>query len=83
MKYKLKPTSHETRLFDKPSLFAIKIHDILYRGWKNKVRGKDLYDYIFFIANDTKVNMNLIKNKLIESNFISKNITITLDLKKC
>ena len=65
-KYKLLPSPHQIKLYDKESLLAGKIHAILCRGWKTRVKGRDLYDYIFFLANDTKVNIELIKNKLFE-----------------
>jgi len=68
--YKLLPSPHQIKLYDKESLLAGKIHAILCRGWKTRTKGRDLYDYIFFLANDTKVNMELIKNKLIESKYI-------------
>ena len=69
-KYKLLPSPHQIKLYDKESLFAGKIHAILCRGWNNRVKGRELYDYIFFLASDTKVNIELLKNKLIESNYI-------------
>ena len=69
-KYKLLPSPHQIKLYDKSSLFAGKIHAILCRNWKTRVKGRDLYDYVFFLASDTKVNIELLKNKLIESNYI-------------
>lgn len=72
-KYKLLPNPHQIKLYDKESLLAGKIHAILCRGWKTRTKGRDLYDYIFFLANDTKVNLDLLKNKLIESNYINSN----------
>lgn len=71
VKYKLLPSPHQIRLYDKESLFAGKIHAILCRGWKTRTKGRDLYDYVFFLANNTNVNLNLVKNKLIESSYIS------------
>lgn len=71
-KYKLLPSPHQIKLYDKESLLAGKIHAILCRGWNNIVKGRDLYDYIFFLASDTKVNIELLKNKLIESNYINE-----------
>lgn len=72
-KYKLLPNPHQIKLYDKQSLLAGKIHAILCRGWKSRTKGRDLYDYIFFLANDTKVNIELIKNKLIDSKYINSN----------
>lgn len=72
-KYKLLPSPHQIKLYDKKSLMAGKIHAILCRGWKNRTKGRDLYDYVFFLANDTKVNLELLKNKLIESGYTNVN----------
>lgn len=72
-KYKLLPSPHQIKIYDKESLLAGKIHAILCRGWKTRVKGRDLYDYVFFLANDIKVNIELIKNKLIESKYIEQN----------
>lgn len=80
--YKLLPSPHVIKLFDKESLFAGKIHAILCRNWHTRTKGRDLYDYIFFIANDTKVNMELLKNKLIDSNYIDKSKKFDIDYLK-
>lgn len=72
-KYKLLPSPHQIKLYDKESLMSGKIHAILCRGWKNRTKGRDLYDYVFFLANDTKVNLELLKNKLIESGYTNIN----------
>ncbi len=72
-RYKLLPSPHQIKLYDKESLLAGKIHAILCRGWKKRTKGRDLYDYVFFLANDTKVNLELLKNKLLESHYISSN----------
>ena len=69
-KYKLLPSPHQVKLYDKESLFAGKIHAILCRNWSKRTKGRDLYDYVFFIANNISINIELIKNKLIASNYI-------------
>lgn len=82
-KYKLLPSPHQIKVYDKGSLFAGKIHAILCRNWKTRTKGRDLYDYIIFLANNTKVNLELVKNKLIESNYINSNDKFSIDdLKK-
>lgn len=78
-KYKLLPNPHQIKLYDKESLFAGKIHAILCRNWKTRTKGRDLYDYIFFLANDTKVNIELLKNKLLESNYIRPDETLDIN----
>lgn len=78
-KYKLLPSPHQIKIYDKESLFAGKIHAILCHSWKTRIKGRDLYDYIFFLANNTKVNLELVKNKLIESNYINANDKFSID----
>lgn len=80
--YKLLPSPHQIKLYDKESLFAGKIPAILCRGWNTRTKGRDLYDYVFFLANETKVNIELIRNKLIESNYIEENSEFNIDLLK-
>ena len=80
--YKLLPSPHQIKLYDKESLLADKIHAILCKGWKGRTKGRDLYDYVFFLANDTKVNIELIKNKLIKSNYIESNSNFNIDTLK-
>lgn len=82
IQYKLLPSPHQIKLYDKESLFASKIHAILCRNWKERTKGRDLYDYIFFIANNTKVNIELIKNKLIASNYIQDDETFDIQTLK-
>lgn len=72
-KYKLLPSPHQIKLYDKQSLLAGKIHAILCRSWKTRTKGRDLYDYIFFLADNTSVNIELIRNKLIDSKYIESN----------
>ena len=55
LKYKLLPSPHQVRLYDEGSLFAGKIHAILCRNWNYRTKGRDLYDYVFYLARRTPV----------------------------
>lgn len=81
-KYKLLPSPHQVRLYDEASLFAGKIHAILCRNWGYRTKGRDLYDYIFYLSKDTKVNLNLLKEKLIDSNAINRDDEFNIDILK-
>lgn len=81
-KYKLLPSPHQVRLYDESSLFAGKIHAILCRNWGYRTKGRDLYDYIFYLSKDTKVNLNLLKEKLIDSNVINREDEFNIDILK-
>lgn len=56
-KYRLLPSPFMVRLYDKPSLFAGKILALLCRGWKNRVKGRDFYDFLWYISQNTSVNL--------------------------
>jgi len=53
----LNPLPFTVKLYDLPSQFAGKIHSILCRKWKIRVKGRDLYDYIWFISKNTNLNL--------------------------
>ena len=44
----LQPHSFMTRCFTLPDLFAGKMHALVYRGWKNRVNGRDWYDFEWY-----------------------------------
>ena len=70
------------RLYDESSLFAGKIHAILCRNWQYRTKGRDLYDYVFYISKNAKVNIELVKEKLIDSNVLSRDDEFTIDTLK-
>ena len=66
-KYTLKPIPAAVKLYDKPSLFAGKIHALLCRNWQNRVKGRDFYDYIWYVSNDIPLNVEHLKKRLEQS----------------
>lgn len=81
-KYRLRPTPYEVNLYDDASLFAGKIHAVLGRAWKNRIKGRDLYDYVFYLSQDTAVNIKHLRERLIQSNHINKTDDFNLDILK-
>lgn len=73
---------HEVRIYDKPSLFAGKIHAILCRNWKSRTKGRDLYDYIFYLSMDTKVNIDNLREKLINSKVLNRTDKFDINILK-
>ena len=57
LRYALRPVPYVVRLYDKPSLFAGKIHAVLCRNWARRIKGRDLYDYVWYLSQDTPVNL--------------------------
>ena len=66
----LLPSPCKIRMYDISSLFAGKIHAILCRSW-SRVKGRDLYDYLFYLTKHAEINMQNLKAKLVDSEFIT------------
>ncbi len=64
------------------SLFAGKLHAILCRNYKNNVKGRDYYDFIFFINMNVKPNMTYLKNKLVASSILKENDLLNIETLK-
>lgn len=79
MKFGLLPFPYQVRLYDMSSLFAGKIHACLCRNWKTRVKGRDFYDYIFFLAMGAKVNLENLKAKLVQSKYIAEDYELTIE----
>lgn len=78
-KFGLLPSPYQVRLYDLQSLFAGKIHACLCRNWKSRVKGRDFYDYIFFLSIGARVNLENLKAKLVQSKFINEDYDLTID----
>lgn len=83
IKYRLLPIPYSIKLYDEASLFSGKIHAIICRSWKSRVKGRDLYDYVFYLSRNTQFNLPHLREKLIDSQYIDTNETISCeDIKK-
>lgn len=78
-KFKQLPIPYEVVIYDMPSLFAGKIHAVLCRSWKSRVKGRDLYDFTFYISKKVPINLEHLNTRLIDSGFISEGQEFTLD----
>ena len=81
-KFGLLPSPYQVRLYDMGSLFAGKIHACLCRNWKSRVKGRDFYDYVFFLSMGAKVNLDNLKAKLVQSNYIKEDFNLTIETLK-
>jgi len=53
----LKPFSFYVKCFTLPDLFAGKLHALLFRKWKNNVKGRDWYDTEWYIKKGVSMNL--------------------------
>lgn len=54
----LKPFSFYVKCFVLPDLFAGKMHALLFRKWKNNVKGRDWYDMEWYIKKGVALDLN-------------------------
>ncbi len=63
----LLPFSFMTRCFTLPGLFAGKIHALIFRKWRNRVKGRDWYDFEWYIRNNVALDFNHFKERAVQS----------------
>ncbi len=68
----LQPFSYFVNTYSLPDLFAGKIHALLYRSWKNRVKGRDWFDFEWYVKNDVKLNLNHFSERAFQSKHLSK-----------
>ncbi len=78
-KYRLLPAPYEVKMYDEASLFAGKIHAVICRAWKKRVKGRDLYDYVFYLARRTPVNLKHLRERLLQTGYITEDAECTLE----
>lgn len=54
----IRPFSFYVKCFSRPSLFAGKMHALLYRKWKNRVKGRDWYDLEWYIKKGISLDVS-------------------------
>ncbi len=60
----LTPIPFQVRLFALPSLFAGKLHAILCRDWKARVKGRDFYDFIWYLGRGTRCDVRHLQARM-------------------
>lgn len=73
------PAPYEVKIFDESTLFAGKIHAIICRNYKSHVKGRDYYDYLFYIGKGSRFNLTYLESKLKNTGAIAQNEKLTLE----
>lgn len=66
----LRPFSFMTRCFTLPDLYAGKMHALVFRTWKNRVKGRDWYDFEWYLKNGIKLDFTHLQERIRELNGI-------------
>lgn len=64
IRYLLHPIPFAVRCYTLPDLFAGKMHALLFRRWKNRVKGRDWYDFVWYAANHPRLNLAHLEQRM-------------------
>ena len=62
------PFSFQTRCLTLPSLYAGKMHALIFRAWKNRVKGRDWYDFEWYVRHRVPVDFKHLQVRAREFN---------------
>ena len=80
IKYRLLPYPYQVRVYDIESLFAGKLHALIARKWEARVKGRDLYDYLYYLSLNIEINLKHLEARLKQTKTISENGVLTREL---
>lgn len=64
----LHPFSFMTRCFVLPDLFAGKMHALVFRKWKTRVKGRDWYDFEWYVKKGVALNFSHLQTRIQQFN---------------
>ena len=63
-KYLLAPIPFPVRVLALPDLFAGKMHAVLYRRWKTRVKGRDWYDLVWYVSHHPELHLGHLEQRM-------------------
>lgn len=79
MKYLFSPVQFAVRSYTLPSLFAGKMHALLCRKWKNRVKGRDWYDFAWYISHYPQLKITHLEKRMRQSGHYTGSSPLTRD----
>jgi predicted nucleotidyltransferase component of viral defense system len=78
-KYILQPIPFFVRVYSLPDLFAGKLHAVLCRKWKTRVKGRDWYDLVWYAGRYPEVRINHLESRMRQSGDYNDDEPLTSD----
>jgi predicted nucleotidyltransferase component of viral defense system len=78
METPLIPYPYTVRTYDLPSLYAGKLHALICRNWKGRVKGRDFYDFIWYVGRGHRVNLEHFKSRMVQSGHFDSKLELDL-----
>lgn len=71
----LEPFSFYVKCFQLPDLFAGKMHALLFRQWKNRVKGRDWFDFEWYIRRRVPLHLHHFVERALQTKDIDGSLT--------
>lgn len=78
-KYLLQPIPFAVRVYALPDLFAGKMHAILCRKWKIRVKGRDWYDLVWYAARHPELHLSHLEQRMRQSGHWESNEALSAE----
>ena len=62
----IQPYTFMTRCFTLPYLYAGKMHALVYRAWKTRIKGRDWYDFEWYVRNQIPLDYQHLQERIRE-----------------
>lgn len=70
----LLPVTFNVRSMTLPNLYAGKMHALLFRSWKTRVKGRDWFDFEWYVKNNIPLNLEHLCERMKESGNFEKDV---------
>ena len=74
----LEPTLHTVKCLQLPDLFAGKIHALLFRKWKHRIKGRDYYDFLWYLGRRIPIRLDYLKENMVMGEMLKKEEPLTV-----
>ena len=79
-RFLLHPIPFSVRAYVLPDLFAGKMHALLCRRWKNRVKGRDWYDLVWYTANHPRLHLSHLEQRMRQRGDLKKGESFSREL---
>lgn len=78
----LVPIPFQVKLFTLPCLFAGKLHSVLCRNWKNRVKGRDFHDFVWYLGKEVPCHLAHLQQRMVQTGHWQEDETLNLEALK-
>ena len=79
IKYLLHPIPFSVRTVALPDLFAGKMHAVLCRRWKTRVKGRDWHDFVWYATNHPRLHLSHLEQRMKQTGHLKKGAKLGKD----